>query len=85
MAGILLFGMNTQKFRPFCIVKAVSFVGNELTVTEYRDSEDITGNLFEQYKNARGFILRNLKKVQDDQHFNSLGRLEIPKILLFVL
>ncbi|MEO8210192.1 MAG: RNA-binding domain-containing protein [bacterium] len=80
-AGLLLFGKNPQSFKPEFLIKAVSFVGNDNTGEEYRDSEDITGNLGKQFISAESFILRNLRKTQNGQSFNSLGELEIPRIV----
>ena len=64
------------------IVKAVSYPGNDIHVSEYLDSEDMTGKLEEIYKNSLAFMKRNLLRVQDGQSVNSLGRLEIPSIVL---
>jgi ATP-dependent DNA helicase RecG len=82
LAGLLLFGKNPQLRKPIFMVKAVSFVGNELSGTLYRDSEDIKGNISEVFKKGMSFIMRNLHKRQFDKHFNSEGDLEIPKIVL---
>ncbi len=50
---------------------------------EYRDSESpFEGNLSELYEKTMNFILRNLRKVQVEDSFNSLGELEIPKEVL---
>jgi len=42
-------------------------------------SEDIDGNLPEQYRRAIAFIKRNLRHVQGNQGFNSPGQLEVPE------
>jgi predicted HTH transcriptional regulator len=36
LAGLLLFGLNPQKFKPIFIIKGVSFYGNDIAGTEYR-------------------------------------------------
>jgi len=82
LAGLLLFGKNPQIRKPMVIVKAISFLGNELSGTSYRDSEDIKGNIPELFKNSMSFVTRNLRKVQNNKNFNSEGDLEIPKIVL---
>jgi ATP-dependent DNA helicase RecG len=64
------------------IIKAVSFIGNELSGTAYRDSEDLKGNIPVLFKEGMSFITRNLHKIQKDKNFNSEGDLEIPKIVL---
>ena len=50
--------------------------------TRYQDSEDIDGTLPEQFTRAFAFIKRNLRHLQGDQGFNSLGQLEIPEAAL---
>jgi ATP-dependent DNA helicase RecG len=81
-AGLLLFGSEPARFRPAFIIKAVSFLGNSLADTTYRDSEDIEGDLESQFKNGMSFLLRNLKKTQQGQGVNSLGILEVSRIAL---
>ncbi len=82
LAGLLLFGENPQRFKPIFMIKAVSFFGNDMAGTQYRDSEDITGNMEALYKDGMGFLQRNLKKLQMEQDFNSLGIQEISNIAL---
>lgn len=79
LAGLLLFGKQPQRFRPALEVKAVAFPGTELHDTRYLDSEDIDGTLLDQYQRSLAFIKRNLRHVQGDQGFNTLGKLEIPE------
>lgn len=79
LGGLLLFGKNPQKLRPTFTVQCVSFVGNDISSTEYRDKEEpFTGNLKELYEKTLSFITRNLKKKQIKEGFNSLPELEIP-------
>lgn len=82
LAGLLLFGVNPQKFKPIFIIKGVSFYGNDIAGTEYRNSEDIDGDIETLYKNGMVFLLRNLDKTQQGQDFNTLGILEVSKIAL---
>jgi ATP-dependent DNA helicase RecG len=82
MAGLLLFGKNPMKYIPLSQVIAVSFVGNDIGGGEYRDSENIEGNLKELYTAGLAFLKRNLKKIQNGQDFNTPGVLEIPQPVL---
>lgn len=66
---------------PF-IIKAISFFGNSIGDRTHRDSEDIEGDLKTQYKEGMAFLLRNLKKTQQGQPFNSLGILEVSQVAL---
>ncbi len=79
LGGLVLFGKKPQQFRPIFTVQCVSFVGNTISSTEYRDKEEpFTGNLKELYENTLSFITRNLKKKQIKEGFNSQSELEIP-------
>jgi len=82
LAGLLLFGQYPQRFKPVLMIKGVSFFGNDMTDTEYRDSEDILGDMETLYNQGLAFILRNLLKLQMGQNFNSLGIPEIARIAL---
>ncbi len=82
LAGLLLFGKKPQDFKPAFQIKAVSFYGNDPTDTHFKDSEDIKGKLLNQYENTLGFILRNLRKIQNGNNFNQEGEPEIPRIVL---
>jgi len=78
LAGLMLFGRNPQRRRPAFVVKAVSFVGDDLAGDKYRDSEDIPGCLRDLHKRAISFLTRNLRRVQGDKGFNTEGDLEVP-------
>jgi predicted HTH transcriptional regulator len=82
LAGLMLFGRHPQRWRPAFAVKAVAFPGNGLADTRYLDSEDIAGNLLEQFRRSFAFIRRNLHHVQRGRGFNTLGELEIPEAAL---
>jgi ATP-dependent DNA helicase RecG len=79
LAGLMLFGRHPQRWRPAFEVKAVAFPGTALHGTQYLDSEDIGGSLPEQYQRSFAFLRRNLRHVQGEQGFNTLGHLEIPE------
>ena len=79
LGGLLLSGKNPQQYRPTYTVQCVSVLGNDISSKEYRDIEDpFTGNLRELYKKSLSFIVRNLKKIQINNGFNSRPQLEIP-------
>ncbi len=79
LANLLLFGRTPHVYKPSFIVKAVAFFGTALHANRYLDSEDLDGNLPEQYRRAMAFIRRNLHHVQGNQGFNSPGLLEVPE------
>lgn len=82
LAGLLVFGKKPYLKKPTYVIKAVSFVGNDLAGTSYRDSEDIKGTIVELFTRGLSFLTRNLHKRQNGKSFNSEGDLEIPKIVL---
>ncbi|MCI0514352.1 putative DNA binding domain-containing protein [candidate division KSB1 bacterium] len=82
LGGLLFFGIEPQRYKPAFCVKAVNFWGNDLSGTQYRDSEDLLGDIPTLFSNGLAFIKRNLRKVQAGQNFNSQGRLEISEIAL---
>jgi ATP-dependent DNA helicase RecG len=83
IAGGLLFGKNVQKILPQFFITAIWFWGNDITDNSYRSSENIYGTLDQLYKKGFDFIVSKLDKIQpDDRSFNSLGKLEIPEIVI---
>jgi len=83
LAGLLLFGKNPQSAKPLFTIQCIAYVGNEISGTEYRDSEPpFEGNLSTQYEKGMSFLLRNLRKLQESESFNSLGELEVPRVVL---
>ncbi len=78
LAGLLFFGKHPDVFRPELMTKAVTFPGTEPTDSHYLDSDDIAGTLPQQLQKAKSFTLRNLKKIQKEQSFNTEGIPEIP-------
>lgn len=71
-----------QIFLPTFHVKAVCYAGSDIHATSYLDNADILGRLETQFENALGFLLRNLRREQEGQGVNSLGQIEIPRIVL---
>ncbi len=82
LAGLLVFGKKPEEKKPQFILKAVSFYGNSPAGNEYRDSRDINGNISMIFAAALAFLVNNLRKIQKDQPFNTIGILEIPRIAL---
>ena len=65
------------------MVKAVSFFGNDLAGTQYRDSKEILGNMPQLYDKSMAFLKANLHNVQEEgASFNTLGKLEIAEEVL---
>lgn len=81
VASMLLFGKYTQRWLPAMTAKCISYLGNSVGGTQFRDKMhdmEIEGNLLHQYRAIMSFFTRNLRKVQVSGDFNSLGVLEIP-------
>lgn len=81
VAGALLFGKNLSRLLPNFYIAAVWFAGNHKGESVYRSSENLTGSLNEQYRQAYDFIRTKLNYVQGDQSFNSVGKPEVPLIV----
>lgn len=80
VAAMLLFGKYTQRWLPVMTAKCISYIGNSVGGTQFRDKMhdmEIEGNLFHQFRTIMNFFTRNLRKVQVEKDFNSLGELEI--------
>jgi len=82
VACALLFGKNLQRLTPAFFITAIWFRGNDIADTEYRSSDNIIGTLDDMYRKGNDFILSKLDKVQSGQSFNSIGKLEIPEIVI---
>jgi len=78
LAGLLFFGKYPQNLRPTFTIKAVSFFGNDLAGTMYRNKpEDFKGTIPALFKQGMDFFRSNLHHKQKGQNFNSIGILEI--------
>lgn len=82
VTGALLFAREPQALLPVFYIKAVRYPGNDVHVTTYLDSVDIKGKLQAQFDEALSFISRNLHHHQGEQGVNTVGELEVPKIVL---
>jgi len=81
MSGTLLFAALPQVRLPVFIVKAVAFPGVNIEDEHYIDSQDISGKLSDVFQKALGFVLTNIRHIQNQQGFNSVGEPEIPRIV----
>lgn len=81
VAAMLLFGKYPKRWMPVMTAKCISFVGNSVGGKQFRDKvndADMEGNLLHQFETIMSFFTRNLKNVQVEKEFNSMGKLEIP-------
>ena len=78
-ACILLFGSQPHNWLPVFNVKAVAFPGKDIEDVNYLDSKDIQGKLSDVYQQVLSFVLANLRHIQNEKGFNSLGEPEIPR------
>lgn len=82
ICGTLLFASRPQIYLPVFIVKAVAFAGVDIEDEHYKDSQDISGKLSDVFQKTLGFVLNNIRHIQNGQGFNSIGEPEIPRIVL---
>ena len=83
LAGYLFFGKHPEYNCPTGMVKAVSFYGNSIGGTHYRDTKEIVGNMPQIYDKSMAFLKSNLHNLQEEgASFNTLGQLEISETVL---
>jgi len=82
VAGALLFTKKPQTKLPVFMIKAVAYPGNDIHEDSYIESLDIDGKLSEMFSTSLSFLLRQLRRNQNDKNVNSEGDLEIPKVAL---
>lgn len=66
VAAMLLFGKYTQRWLPVMTAKCISYIGDSIGGTQFRDKMhdmEIEGNLFHQFRTIMNFFTRNLRKV----------------------
>ncbi len=86
LAGFLFFGKEPQRIKPAFTIKAVSFIGNDISGTQYRNKPaDFKGTIPQLFEEAMSFLKANLQYLQSGQDFNSTGKLEISEIALIEL
>lgn len=81
IAGALLFADSVRYHLPAFVVKCVSYPGTGIDEDGYLDSQDVSGTLRDVFDDVLGFVLRHVRRVQAEQTVNSLGELEVPKIV----
>lgn len=79
LAGLLLFGKKPERIRPQFCIKGTVFDGNDISMHNFKDKEDIIGKLIDQFKQGKHFIKKNLRHKQKHKNFNAPGVLEIPE------
>ena len=79
LAALILMGKYPQRWLPAFTVRCVSFVGNSIGGTEFRDKSgnDADGNVVHLYNYIISFLTRNLRRKQVEKDFNSQGELEV--------
>lgn len=82
VAGALLFSKTPQSYLPVFNVKAVAYPSENIHLDAYIESQDITGKLENVFQESLAFLLRQLRRLQNQQNVNSMGELEIPKSCL---
>lgn len=82
LASLLLFGKNNDIVIPQFCIKAIWFHTNDFLTDQYRSSDNIYGNVLDQYTKGKEFIVAKLNRLQGEKSFNSVGDLEIPEIVI---
>ena len=80
VAAVLLFAKYPQRWLPAYTAKCISYAGKSVGGTVFRDKvrdTDMEGCLLHQFDTIMAFFTRNLRNVQIEPEFNSLGKLEI--------
>jgi predicted HTH transcriptional regulator len=74
LAGLLFFGRDPQNIKPAFSIKAVTFYGNEMSSSRYRNKPgDLTGTIPELFDQGMKFFKNNLFYIQKYESFNSKG------------
>ena len=82
LGGLLFFGKNPQSWKPYFCIKAISFFGNDIAGSNYRESIDMEGTIPQLFDRAMRFFENNLSYSQQEQNFNSTGELEVSRVAL---
>lgn len=82
LAALLLFGKNNDINIPQFCIKAIWFDNNDFITDKYRSSDNIYGNIVDQFKKGKDFIIAKLNCLQNEKDFNSVGDLEIPELVI---
>ena len=80
LAGLLFFGKEPQNIKPAFCIKTVYFFGNSISGKDYRSKpEDLKGTIPDLFENGMKFLETNLRYMQKEQNFNTIGILEISR------
>jgi len=82
VTGVLLFAKEPQALLPAFHIKAISYPGADIHPSRYLESVDILGRMDVQFEGSMTFVLRHLRREQAEQSINSLGEIDIPRIVL---
>jgi len=82
LASLLLFGKNNDIVIPQFCIKAIWFHTDDFLTDKYRSSDNIYGNVLDQYTKGKDFIVSKLNRLQGEKSFNSVGDLEIPELVI---
>ena len=83
LGGLLFFGKSPQSFKPAFTIKAVSYFGNDISGSQFRNKpRDLTGTIKNLFDQAMDFLKSNLHHLQKGQGFNSAGILEVSETAL---
>ena len=80
VAAVLLFAKYPQRWLPAYTTKCICFAGKSVGGTVFRDKvrdTDMEGGLLHQFDTIMAFFTRNLRNVQVELEFNTLGKMEI--------
>lgn len=79
VAAVVLMGEYPQRWLPVFTARCISYIGNSIGGTEFRDKSgsDADGNAVHLYKFIMTFLMRNLRRKQVEEDFNSPGELEV--------
>lgn len=74
LAGLLFFGTDPQATKPAFTIKAVAYVGNDLSGNQYRSKpNDLAGTIPELFGKGMDFFHGSLHFTQSGKSFNSPG------------
>jgi len=82
LTGAMLFAESPSSRLPSFIVKAAAFPGKTIATETYIDSRDIVGKMSDIFQKTVSFVLNNIRQIQGEQSVNSVGKPEIPRIVL---
>jgi predicted HTH transcriptional regulator len=82
LGGLLFFSKDPQRYKPTFCIKAISFFGNSIGGSDYRNNIDIQGTIPQLFEEGMRFFKTSLLHQQRGQNFNSIGILEISEIAL---